>query len=86
MSLPLSRVFAQFGKYSYSIYGWHIFVISIALTLNLVWHPYAVGLAVAVVTMALAALSYYVIERPFLELRMRYTKPHPVQEEARLAA
>jgi peptidoglycan/LPS O-acetylase OafA/YrhL len=66
-------VVANFGKWSYSTYVWHILVIEI-LKDRMLWIPsYLFGVAVVLpVTLAVSYASYTLIERPFLDLRSRY--------------
>ena len=75
-SIPLSSVFAYLGRISYSIYAWHVIAIMLARIVvpSLFAHPYVVGaLFVLPATVLMAAISYYVIELPFLSKRMNYT-------------
>ena len=77
----LSRLSASVGIVSYSMYLLHFVVIYIVTVkgwyLDLPTGPVADALlttllVVTPVTLALSALSYQVIERPFLALRTRY--------------
>lgn len=76
LRIPFSDFLAKLGKYSYSIFIWHIFVIA-ALQNYFKWAtPYTFGFFVVLpVTCVIAAISYNLIERPFLELRVKYTQP-----------
>jgi len=74
--IPFSSGLAALGRWSYSIYLWHIAVILILQRLhfdNL--NPYLFGCVVLSVTVVIAAASYHIIERPFLEWRVTYTSP-----------
>lgn len=75
MTVPLSRQWAYLGKISYSIYAWHILVwmiVARSMPAPLI-SPYLTGLVLVLpATLALAALSYAVIEAPFLRMRTRY--------------
>jgi peptidoglycan/LPS O-acetylase OafA/YrhL len=77
----LARSFAAVGATSYSIYLWHFVLLQVQRGQG--WLPHWVAQpeqnAVLVVTLTslpaislLAALSYHVIEKPFLALRRRY--------------
>lgn len=84
LRIPFSSVLARFGKYSYSIYLWHVLVIE--LLLHYLGHLHGTGdsyaVAVGVVlpmSLALAAVGYHIIERPFLLWRVTYT----VSDESR---
>jgi peptidoglycan/LPS O-acetylase OafA/YrhL len=75
---PLPRAVAWIGEISYSVYAWQN-VVSYALFSHLPGHipwltPYGFGAICAVATIAFGAASYYVIERPFLEMRVRYLR------------
>ncbi len=73
--LPFSPVIAAFGKWSYSSYVWHWMIIVAVMRLvgSYGLHPYFVGaFLVLPLTIAWSAMSYYLIERPFLDKRMRY--------------
>jgi peptidoglycan/LPS O-acetylase OafA/YrhL len=78
LPIPFSNLFATFGKYSYSIYVWHMFILFGLKNYvhYFLWlSPFALGVAVVLpITIALSAASYYLIERPFLEMRVIYTK------------
>lgn len=74
--IPFSSSLAALGRWSYSICLWHIAVILILQRLhfdNL--NPYLFGCVVLSVTVVIAAPSYHIIERPFLEWRVTYTSP-----------
>jgi peptidoglycan/LPS O-acetylase OafA/YrhL len=77
LRLPFSDAFAWLGKISYSLYAWHTIVCLMAVKLHLHFlPPYEFGLlAILPVTIALSTASYYLIERPFLDLRVKYTRP-----------
>ena len=77
----ISAVLAALGTWSYSIYVWQILTLQF---LNLqgmpswlpfkVMSPYFYGaFAVLPFTIAVAFASYYLIERPFLAMRVKYT-------------
>jgi peptidoglycan/LPS O-acetylase OafA/YrhL len=74
--IPFSAGLAALGRWSYSIYLWHIAIILIMQRLHLGdLNPYLFGCMVLPVTVAIAAASYHIIERPFLEWRLAYTSP-----------
>lgn len=59
------------GKLSYSLYLWHFFTIGLTLRM-----PFSNAVRVAVsipISFGMAACSYYLIEKPFLKLKTRYT-------------
>ena len=61
----------QIGKLSYSLYLWHFFTIGITLQMPM---PNYVRVAVSIpLSLGVAACSYYLIEKPFLKLKSRYT-------------
>jgi peptidoglycan/LPS O-acetylase OafA/YrhL len=77
----LSRAIAAVGAVSYSIYLLHFLVIQQLVLRGWFWRPTGDGYVDALVTtasvatpaiLALSALSYYVVERPFLSLRRPY--------------
>jgi peptidoglycan/LPS O-acetylase OafA/YrhL len=74
--LPLSRVFSYLGKISYSMYAWHMIVCMIVVQYLAAPfdEPYLIGLIVVLPSTALSAISHYLIEPPFLALRMRYVR------------
>jgi peptidoglycan/LPS O-acetylase OafA/YrhL len=75
--LPLSRVFSYLGKISYSMYAWHTIVCMIVVQYLAAPfdEPYLIGLIVVLPsTIALSAISHYLIASPFLALRMRYVR------------
>jgi peptidoglycan/LPS O-acetylase OafA/YrhL len=75
LPIPFSRALATLGKYSYSMYVWHIAVLYALQSRFPFLSPYTFGLLVVLpATIALAAVSYHLIERPFLELRVRYVQ------------
>ncbi|WP_195763792.1 acyltransferase family protein [Pseudoduganella rivuli] len=91
---PLARVLDHGGKISFSFYLLHMAMIHL-LAVNfglpaitgdklrdaLLWLPLVYG-----ATWAVSALSYNVIEEPFLRLRRSYGDAKPVQAAARMAA
>jgi peptidoglycan/LPS O-acetylase OafA/YrhL len=84
---PLNATLDWLGTISYSIYGWHVAVISVCFGWPLIvpgqWvSPYLYGPIVLLAAIPVAAVSYYVIERPFLSMRVRYLK-HDEQKSAR---
>jgi peptidoglycan/LPS O-acetylase OafA/YrhL len=80
---PWSRALAAIGTYSYSIYLLHVFwVFSLAnwvhtqvLDLSNFYVAFAVAILAFIASIPICALSYYIIERPFLSLRRRYAMP-----------
>ena len=79
----LDRALCQGGRWSYSLYLWHCMVIFLIGHYAGYWMPFKDSLANAALNMALcfplslaiAALSYHTIEKPFLGLRAPYLKP-----------
>jgi peptidoglycan/LPS O-acetylase OafA/YrhL len=77
----LSRALAAIGTVSYSIYLLHFIVIEQLLTHRVIWRPTGngyldalattIGLAMPLI-LALSALTFLVVERPFLRLRGPY--------------
>ena len=75
----LVRWTAKLGSVSYSMYLLHPFIIlqcqSIQLLENALWNAVAVGFGLILpLTIGLSFLSFYVIEKPFLDFRVRYFK------------
>ena len=65
-------VAAWTGLVSYGVFLWHGGVLPVLDDLGLAGAPYPVFAVVAVAcSLALGALSYYVVERPFLRLKDR---------------
>jgi peptidoglycan/LPS O-acetylase OafA/YrhL len=77
-AFPGSSILANFGKWSYSSYVWHLLVIEL-LKNKLLWMPsYLLGVAVILpVTLIVSYASYKLIELPFLELRYLYRPKTP---------
>jgi peptidoglycan/LPS O-acetylase OafA/YrhL len=69
-----SRQLAWIGTISYSFYAWHALVISaLASRFEAFLTPYLIGLLIILpVSLVVAAVSYYVVEWPFLQMRVRY--------------
>ncbi|RZK99917.1 MAG: acyltransferase [Rubrivivax sp.] len=91
---PVSRFAAMVGRYSYSIYLLHTFVVFRLAelihrqVLSLDSAPLALlaALVCLVLFLPVAALSYTLIEAPFLQRRVRYTVPLSELAEARETA
>jgi peptidoglycan/LPS O-acetylase OafA/YrhL len=71
------RPLAAFGTISYSFYLWHLLVLyqwdwSLATTAGAAWSRGAMALAI---TIAIATVSYWLIERPAMQLGRRLTVP-----------
>jgi peptidoglycan/LPS O-acetylase OafA/YrhL len=82
-----SRQIAWVGTISYSFYAWHALVVSaFAPRFATYLSPYLIGVLVVLpISLAVAAMSYYVIEFPFLSLRRRYVSTsRPATESAKL--
>lgn len=73
----ISDIVAWLGKISYSLYIWHtavqLMVMPRLQSATGIW-LYVAGLFFVAVCVIVAAVSYYVIERPFLAYRVRYLK------------
>lgn len=61
------------GKVSYSLYLWHLFAAVLALELA-PKSPHLAAVLTVAIGLALAAASYYVVERPFLKLKSRFSE------------
>jgi peptidoglycan/LPS O-acetylase OafA/YrhL len=74
--VPFAGAFAYLGKISYSLYVWHSIVFLAAMRLRLRFlPPFEMGLFVILpATVAISALSYKLIEEPFLGMRVRYVR------------
>jgi peptidoglycan/LPS O-acetylase OafA/YrhL len=68
---PVTR---YLGTISYPIYLWHTWTIGAARKLTMVPRPVQFAIAV-VATVAVASGSYWIIERPALRLKRRFTGP-----------
>jgi peptidoglycan/LPS O-acetylase OafA/YrhL len=86
----LSEPLARIGTYSYSIYLLHFVAIHVAANVAHYelgdrpdLHSQQFVLTVVLPPLLLvSALSYHVIERPFLALRLRYGRPEPAEARA----
>jgi peptidoglycan/LPS O-acetylase OafA/YrhL len=65
------RPVAWIGLISYGVFLWHIVVIRKLLTLDVGWTNVTLMLATVAVTIPIAALSYYLVERPLLRFKYR---------------
>jgi peptidoglycan/LPS O-acetylase OafA/YrhL len=73
--IPGATIVTSFGKWSYSIYIWHILIIEILKNRFLWMTPYALSLFVILpITLVVSFASYSLIEVPFLSLRSAYSK------------
>lgn len=79
------RLVAFVGRISFSIYVWQYVVFGAVqpfLPMDGRIDAYLLDILVAIfAVLPAAAASYYVIEKPFLELRVRYLKPEPIPAE-----
>jgi peptidoglycan/LPS O-acetylase OafA/YrhL len=79
-----SRVIAFVGRVSFSMYAWQYVVFGAVrplLSHFSRFDAYSLGLLVAALgVFPVAVASYYVIEQPFLDMRVRYIKPEPAKE------
>jgi peptidoglycan/LPS O-acetylase OafA/YrhL len=67
----IAAPFVDVGRISYGLYLWHYAIIVEGHRLLTDWQPaIAAGLLIAV-SVAVAAASYHLVEKPFLRLRMR---------------
>jgi peptidoglycan/LPS O-acetylase OafA/YrhL len=85
---PLNASLDWLGTISYSIYGWHVAVIAVCFGWVTIvpgpWvTPYLYGPIVLLATIPVAATSYYIIERPFLSMRVRYIERDEQQSSRR---
>ncbi len=75
--LSFEKLTARLGSVSYSMYLLHPFIIVNCQNLNLIENPLTNALIVSTMiilpsSIALAFLSFHVIEKPFLDFRVRY--------------
>ena len=78
--IPGAAIVANFGKWSYSTYIWHILIIEILKNKFLWMTPYALGVLVILpVTLVVSFASYNLIEVPFLGLRSAYARSTAAQ-------
>jgi peptidoglycan/LPS O-acetylase OafA/YrhL len=67
------------GKISYGIYLWHVPVIRVLYDSKLPLEPWLLSTLEATLSIAIAALSFYAVERHFLKLKFRFApKAAPV--------
>jgi peptidoglycan/LPS O-acetylase OafA/YrhL len=87
ISERLGKALAYGGTMSFSLYMWHGLVIFIAFSLvGPAGSPLTLALLsvpVLVAVLAVAWLSYTTIERPFLQMRLAYTKSAALKTEPR---
>jgi len=76
-SMPFAGVFAYLGKISYSLYVWHTIIFLGLVRSHLNFLPaFEMGLFVVLpLAVLISHFSYRLIERPFLEMRVRYVAP-----------
>ena len=73
--IPLSGGLAALGRWSYSVYLWHITIIIVMQKLHLGdLNPYLFGGLVLFATVPVAGASFNLIELPFLERRVTYRR------------
>lgn len=81
------KIFRFLGRLSYSLYLWHFPVLwafyqSINMEIGLKPLPINYAIYAALISFGLACASYYLVERPFFELRKKFGAK-PVEEMAR---
>lgn len=84
-----SKFVAMVGRYSYSIYLLHAFVVFMAadlinqkvIVIENTYLALLASLLSLVLFLPVAALSYQLIEAPFLKRRIMYTKPRPASAQ-----
>ena len=69
---------AAIGRYSYSLYLWHIVPLLLLAEATSVPKP-VLGVLAAAATVALTMISYRYLERPFLRARSDVLRPQPRQ-------
>lgn len=81
LKTPINRLLGWIGLISYSLYLTHLIIVQVITRLDLMLardQPFQIAaslttLALALpLSLALATITYYVVERPFLELRRMY--------------
>ena len=79
---PVARAMEMGGDWSYSLYLWHGMLLYVVQNYFGIWRPFDTVALNAMVnfclllppTLALSALSYHTLERPFLQLRGPYMR------------
>lgn len=85
-SMPAMRWLAYVGKISFSIYAWQILIFYATLPVirglpsNAFLTSYSAGLLVLPILIAFSAMSFRLIEKPFLDMRIRYVDPPAAAE------
>ena len=75
----ISRFVATLGQYSYSMYLWQMLVVALVVRFapagltGLAAYALAIGVVLPLATL-LSAVSYHVIEKPFLSFRVQYVE------------
>lgn len=77
-SLLVSRPVVYLGRISYGLYVFHLFAVTLARQRGPVLASWTATVGVQVLvafmlTVALAVMSYHLLERPFLKLKARVT-------------
>jgi peptidoglycan/LPS O-acetylase OafA/YrhL len=86
----LSQALAGVGAVSFSMYLLHYMVLSVVAdhagkididAASVHWTAFVAGLALVLpITVVISRLTYFAIEKPFLDMRVRYLAPLPVTE------
>ena len=74
-SILANPALVYLGRISYGLYVFHVFALGVAARIadRLGLRQVASGLIALIVTVALAACSYHLLEKPFLHLKQRFT-------------